>query len=301
MPAYRKPRPLVPGDRVAVVAPAGPVDADRLAVGLDLLRSWDLAVDVLPGVSTTHDRLTYLAGDDEVRAKDFRTAWLDASYAAVICARGGYGVQRTLPHLDFGELIVAEPKWFVGFSDITALHEPLNAAGIVTIHGPMAAAAGQLADQHSRERLRQLLFGDPVADLLAPGTATTMVGGTASGPLRGGNVALLAASIGTPTYAAPDGAIVVLEDISEDAYRLDRLLTQLLRAGWFDRVAGIVLGDFSESDDAALVDFLLADRLVSLGVPTVRGAALGHEPRNLAIPLGAPATLDADAATLTPA
>jgi muramoyltetrapeptide carboxypeptidase len=301
VPDYRTPRPLVPGDRVAVVAPSGPVDPDRLAVGVDLLRSWDLAVDVLPGVSTVHERLTYLAGDDQTRAKDFRGAWLDASYAAVICARGGYGVQRLLPHLDFAELTAAEPKWFVGFSDITALHEPLNAAGIVTLHGPMAAAVGQLEDPPSRERLRQLLFGEPVADLLAPGTATTMVGGSATGPLRGGNVAMLAASIGTPTYAAPDGGIVVLEDISEDAYRLDRLLTQLLRAGWFDRVAGIVLGDFSESDAPALVDFLLADRLAGLGVPTVRGAALGHEPRNLAIPLGAPATLNADQATLSPA
>ena len=286
---------------MAVVAPAGPVEPDRLAVGLTLLREWGLTVDVLPGVSGVHDRLSYLAADDETRAKDFRTAWLDPSYAAVFCARGGYGVQRMLPHLDAAELVAADPKVFVGFSDITALHEVFNAAGIVTVHGPMVAAVGQLETADSRDRLWQLLFEpETVTDLLASAGATTMVGGRASGPLRGGNVALLADSIGTPTYDVPHGAVVVLEDISEDAYRLDRLLTQLLRAGWFDRVAGIVLGDFSESDEPAMVDFLLSDRLAPLGVPTVRGAAIGHEPVNLSVPLGAPVTLDADAGTLTP-
>jgi muramoyltetrapeptide carboxypeptidase len=297
MSELRKPRRLAAGDRVAVVAPAGPVDPDRLAAGVDVLRGWGLAVDLFPGTAGRHERLPYLAGDDAARAKEFRAAWLDPSYAAVFCARGGYGVQRMLPHLDLAEL-TAEPKLLVGFSDVTALHEVFNAAGIVTVHGPMAGSVEQLRE--SGDRLRALLFEpESVPDLLAPYGATTVVGGRAAGRLLGGNVALLAASLGTATSLRPDGDVVVLEDVGEDAYRLDRLLTQLLRAGWFDEVAGLVLGSFTESADPDIVDAVLLERLQPLGVPMVRGAAIGHDPANLAVPLGAGVVLDADAATLT--
>ena len=292
-------RRLRAGDRVAVVAPAGPVDPDRLARGLEVLRDWGLEIDVLPGVLGRDERLPYLAGADAGRAKDFRAAWLDPAYAAVFCARGGYGVQRMLQHLDTAELVAAEPKLLIGFSDITALHEVFNAVGIVTIHGPMAAAVEQLQTATSRDRLHDLLFRGEVDDLLAPVGATTLTDGVAEGVLRGGNVALLASSIGTPT-GRPGAGIVVLEDVGEDAYKLDRLLTQLLRAGWFDEVAGLVLGDFSEADDPDLVTAVLHDRLGPLGVPAVTGAAIGHERTNLAIPLGAHAILDADRKTLRP-
>jgi muramoyltetrapeptide carboxypeptidase len=296
----RKPRRLVEGDRIAVVSPAGPVDAKRLASGLEVLRGWGLEIDVMPGATGRHDRLPYLAGDDAVRAKDFRAAWLDPAYKAVFCARGGYGVQRMLPHLDTAELTAAEPKLLVGFSDITALHEVFNAAGIVTVHGPMAAAVEQLRTATSRDRLRQLLFEpESVIDLLAPAGARTLTAGRAEGRLLGGNVALLAASLGTPTARRPDAGIVVMEDVGEDAYRLDRLLTQLLRAGWFEKVTGLVLGDFSNAEDPDVVTEVLAERLRPLGIPAVTNAAIGHEPENLSIPLGAPAVLDAAAGTLT--
>ena len=220
------------GDRVAVVAPSGPVRAERLEVGVEYLKAWGLEVEVLPSVLAGHEKLSYLAADDKARAEDLRNAWLDSSFAAVFCARGGYGVQRMLEYVDFDEL-AALPKWFIGFSDITALHEPLNARGLVTIHGPMAAAVEQLGSEVGRQRLHDLLFEpESVTDLLAPAGARTVVGGVAEGPLRGGNLALLAASVGTPTYAPPTG-VVVMEDVSEDAYRVDRLLTQLLRADWF--------------------------------------------------------------------
>jgi muramoyltetrapeptide carboxypeptidase len=295
----RKPRRLVSGDRVAVVAPSGPVDPDRLAAGLEVLRGWDLEIDVLPGATGRHERLPYLAADDAVRAKDFRAAWLDPAYTAVFCARGGYGAQRMLQHLDADELTSAEPKLLIGFSDITALHEIFNATGLVTIHGPMAGAVEQLRTATSSDRLRQLLFEpETIENLLAPGRPAVLTGGRAEGVLRGGNVALLATGLGTPTSHRGAG-IVVLEDVGEDAYRLDRLLTQLLRSGWFDRVAGLVLGDFSEADDPDLVGAVLAERLGRLGIPAVTGAAIGHERTNLAVPLGAPVVLDADAGTLT--
>lgn len=293
----RVPGPLAAGDRVAVVAPSGPVVAERLDVGTTYLKEWGLEVEVMPSVLAGNERLTYLAAEDKARAEDLRNAWLDERFAAVFCARGGYGVQRMLEYVDFDEL-VAVPKWFVGFSDITALHEPLNARGLVTIHGPMAATVEQLAADAGRNRLRELLFQPAnVTDLLAPTGARTVVPGVAEGPLRGGNLALLAAGIGTPTYAPPAG-IVVLEDINEDCYRVDRLLTQLLRAGWFDQVAGVVVGDFSEADEEN--DDVVHDRLEPLGLPMVEGASIGHEELNLAVPLGLPVRLDATAATLTP-
>jgi muramoyltetrapeptide carboxypeptidase len=204
-----------------------------------------------------------------------------------------------LQHLDADELTSAEPKLLIGFSDITALHEIFNATGLVTIHGPMAGAVEQLRTATSSDRLRQLLFEpETIENLLAPGRPAVLTGGRAEGVLRGGNVALLATGLGTPT-SHPGAGIVVLEDVGEDAYRLDRLLTQLLRSGWFDRVAGLVLGDFSEADDPDLVGAVLAERLGRLGIPAVTGAAIGHERTNLAVPLGAPVVLDADAGTLT--
>jgi len=284
---------------VAVVAPSGPVRPERLETGIEYLKQWGLEVEVFPSVLAGHERLTYLAADDKARAEDLRNAWLDSSFAAVFCARGGYGVQRMLEYVDFDEL-VAVPKWFIGFSDITSLHEPLNARGLVTIHGPMAAAVEQLGASVGRQRLYDLLFEPSgVTDFLAPAGARTLVGGVAEGPLRGGNLAMLASSVGTPTYAPPTG-IVVMEDVSEDAYRVDRLLTQLLRSGWFAGVTGLVIGDFSGADDSGLVSAVVHDRLEPLGLPMVEGAAIGHEDVNLAVPLGLSVRLDATAGTLTP-
>jgi muramoyltetrapeptide carboxypeptidase len=290
---------LAAGDRVAVVAPSGPLKAERLEIGTNYLRDWGLKVELMPSTLARHENLSYLASEDTARAADFRTAWLEPDFKAVFCGRGGYGVQRMLPHLDFDELAAVE-KVFVGFSDITALHEPLNARGLVTIHGPMAGAVEQLGAATGRDRLRDLLFTpESVTDLLAPVGARTVVAGTAEGRLLGGNLALLAGSLGTPTFARPAG-IVVLEDVGEEGYKVDRLLTQLLRAGWFAEVTGLVIGDFTESDDRDLVAEVIRERLEPLGVPMVEGAAIGHDEVNLAIPLGLPARLDATAATLTP-
>jgi muramoyltetrapeptide carboxypeptidase len=280
---------LVAGDRVAVVAPAGPLKVERLEIGLKFLRDWGLEVEVMPAVLGRHDKLPYLASEDKARAADLRTAWLEPDFKAVFCGRGGYGVQRTLEFLDLDELAGVE-KILVGFSDITALHEVFNARGLVTIHGPMAAAVEQLESEQGRNRLHDLLFTpESVTDLLDG--ARTVVPGTAEGRLLGGNLALLAASIGTPTFARPAG-IVVLEDVGENSYRIDRLLTQLLRSGWFDQVNGLVIGDFTDSDDVDLVGEVVRERLVPLGVPMLEGAAIGHAEVNLAIPLGLPVRLE---------
>jgi muramoyltetrapeptide carboxypeptidase len=186
----------------------------------------------------------------------------------------------------------------VGFSDVTALHQAFAARlGLSTVHGPVVTSLGA-GDDASRERLRSLLLEPAPGLSLTPKPARTIVGGVAHGVLVGGNLAVLAAGAGAPLGLPAAGSVAVLEDVGEDAYRVDRLLTQLLRSGWLDAVHGVVLGDFTGRVTAAGLDAVVLDRLGGLGVPVVAGAAFGHEPRNLAFPLGVPAVLDADAGTV---
>ncbi|HSE07548.1 MAG TPA: DUF4031 domain-containing protein [Nocardioidaceae bacterium] len=291
-------RRLTPGDTVAVVAPAGPVPEDRLDAGLEVLRSWGLEVREMPNVRGRLDNLDYLAATDAARAADFMAAWTDPEVAGVLCARGGYGVQRMVDLLDWDSLVAAGPKVLVGFSDVTALHQALAARlGASTIHGPVVTSLGS-GDEKSRSHLRAMLFEPESVLSLTPDPVPMLVPGTAEGVLVGGTVALLAAEVGTSTAVPATGGIAVLEDVDEDLYRLDRMLTHLLRAGWFDGVRGIALGRFSGCGTEESLRRLFEDRLVPLGVPTLFGVDVGHTDRNLAVPLGVPAVLDADAGTL---
>jgi len=293
-----RPRRLGAGDRVAVVAPAGPVPEERLHPGIEVLESWGLRVVVGAHSRGTHERFGYLSATDAHRAADLADAWCDPEVTAVFCARGGYGVQRMVDLLDWPALARAGPRVLVGFSDVTALHQAFAARlGLSTIHGPAVSSLGA-GDDESRAHLRVMLFEPAEGTTLTPTPATTLVPGRADGVLVGGNLALLAAEAGTSTWRPATGGIVVLEEIGESAYRLDRLLTQLLRAGWFDGVRGIALGDFTDCPSPEAVRDLAMDRLAPLGVPMVSGLPVGHERRNLAFPLGVPATLDADAGTL---
>ncbi len=291
-------RRLSPGDRVVVVAPAGPVPPARLDAGLAVLESWGLDVVVAPHARGTHERFDYLAADDVARAEDLSQAWCDPGVTAVFCARGGYGVQRMVDLLDWTSLAAAGPKVLVGFSDVTALHQAFAARlGVSTIHGPVVTSLGG-GDEESRAHLREMLFEPTVGTSLTEAPTDTLVAGAATGVLVGGNVALLASEVGTRNSLSAAESIAVLEDVGEETYRLDRLLTQLLRSGWFDGVRGIVVGDVTEGASPEAVRHLVADRLAPLGVPLLIGGAFGHERRNLAFPLGVPAVLDADAGTL---
>jgi len=284
---------------VVVVAPAGPISPERLDAGCAILSGWGLDVVKAPHVTDVHERFDYLAGTDADRAADLQAAWLDPSVSGVLCARGGYGVQRMVDHLDWDAMRAAAPKVLSGYSDITALHEAFSTQlGIVTLHAPMVAAGSFLEEGHSTEMFRATLFDPESALTLTSPTAETLVPGTARGVTVGGCLSLLAADVGSAT-ARPGarGAIVVLEDLEEDLYRLDRMLTQLLRSGWFDGVSGIALGSWVDCEDG--VRELALDRLGGLGVPMVWELGVGHCPITLTVPLGVPATLDADAATLT--
>ncbi|MFC6885526.1 S66 peptidase family protein [Actinomadura yumaensis] len=321
----RVPRPaperfagLRPGDRVAVVAPSGPADPAKLENGCRLLRDLGLDVTVakhaldrvgLGGPGPLRGDWQRLAGADADRAADLQAAWCDPRVRAVVCARGGYGATRVLDHLDWEALRAAaggEPKALHGSSDITALHVAFGTRlGVTTSFGPMPA--GLLADAAGRDDLggdlaetvdgfRSVLFregGDALTGTHA------LASGRAEGLLAGGTLSLLVAMLGTP-YAPPPaaGRIVFLEDVTEAPYRIDRMLVQLVQAGWFDGAAGVALGTWDRCGDPAELDAVFAARLGPLGIPIVAGVPAGHGPRQRTLELGAPAVLDAGTLTL---
>jgi muramoyltetrapeptide carboxypeptidase len=278
------------------------VPEERLEAGLDILRGWDLDPVVGSHVRDTHPEFGYLAGSDQARARDLEEAWCDPSVDAVICARGGYGVQRMVDLLDWAAMRAAGPKVFVGYSDITALHEAFAVRlGLSTLHGPMVATLSFLKDARTQDSLRATLFEPESVTTLGLETARVMVPGRARGVTLGGCVSLLAAGLGTPdARAGARGGLLLMEDIGEEAYRLDRILTQLLRSGWLDGVAGVALGSWEDCGPYEQeVRTLLYDRLGALGVPVVEELGFGHCATALTMPLGVPAVLDTDTRTLT--
>ncbi|MEW2131098.1 LD-carboxypeptidase [Streptomyces sp. NPDC005435] len=295
-----RPFRLAPGARVAVVAPSGPVPGERLRAGLDVLRDWGLEPVVAPHVLDRHGEFAYLAGTDADRADDFQRAWCDPTVDAVLCARGGYGVQRMVDLLDWEAMRAAGPKVFVGFSDITALHEAIaTRLGLVTLHGPMAAGIDFIGSERAREHLRLTLLAPEKVQVIASGGGA-LVPGRAWGVTLGGCLSLLAAELGTP-HARPSahGGLLCLEDVGEETYRLDRYLTQLLRSGWLEGVRGVLLGSWDKCDPYERVRPLLADRLGALGVPVAEEFGFGHCADALTVPFGVTAELDADRGTLT--
>ncbi|MFD5293947.1 LD-carboxypeptidase [Streptomyces mutabilis] len=300
MKPLNRPDRLAPGARVAVVAPSGPVPEERLEAGLDVLRGWDLDPVVAPHVLDRHPSFDYLAGSDADRAADLQAAWCDPSVDAVLCARGGYGVQRMADLLDWEAMRAAGPKVFVGFSDITALHEAFaTRLGLVTLHGPMAAGVDFLKNARAQEHLKATLFAPETVRVIASG-GTPMVPGRARGVTLGGCLALLAAELGTPhARSSARGGLLCLEDVGEETYRLDRYLTQLLRAGLLDGIAGVLLGSWQECEPPERLRPMLADRLGGLGVPVAEDFGFGHCEGALTVPFGVAAELDADAGTLT--
>ncbi|WP_225826108.1 S66 peptidase family protein [Streptomyces naphthomycinicus] len=295
-----RPHRLAPGARVAVVATSGPVPEERLQAGLDVLRGWDLDPVAGAHVLDRHAGFGYLAGSDADRAADFQRAWCDPDVDAVLCARGGYGVQRMIDLLDWDALRAAGPKLFVGFSDITVLHEAIaTRLGLVTLYGPMAAGVDFIKNARAQEHLRATLFAPETVRTLTSG-GTALVPGRARGVTLGGCLCLLAAERGT-AHARPSarGGLLCLEDVGEETYRLDRYLTQLQRSGWLDGVRGVLLGSWEECSDYAELRPLLADRLGGLGVPVAENVGFGHCAGALTVPFGVAAELDADAGTLT--
>lgn len=306
-------RRLTRGMKVGVVAPSSaPFEQEVVRFALDIVES--LGFVAVPG-EHLFKRKGYLAGEDAQRAEDFNTMFARSDIDAVFCIRGGYGAMRILPSIDY-DTIAANPKVLMGYSDVTAL---LNAVqrttGLITFHGPMAHAPFTDYAYGSFESVlmshqRSLNLAAPPPFETAPGKVErdnrlhTIAGGKASGHLVGGNLSLVAATLGTPYEALLDGAVLALEDVDESPYRIDRMLTHLMLAGLFERINGIVLGKFtdSEADGPSLsLGSVFADRLGQLGLPVLRGLMIGHVPDQATVPIGAKVVLDADAQTLTTA
>jgi muramoyltetrapeptide carboxypeptidase len=295
-----RPARLRSGSKVAVVAPSGPVAEQGLRRGIALLESWGLVVEVGEHVLDRHPTVPYLAGLDVHRAADLQKAWCDPSIDAVLCARGGYGATRIIDLLDWPAMAEAGPKLFTGSSDITALHEAVGSRlNMVTLFAPLIASELSF-DVGAQKHFRQTLFEPEAVRTLMGPAATALVDGVASGMLVGGNLSLLAAGLGAPDASVPpDRSLVLLEEVNEDPYRVDRMLTQLLRSGWFNGVTGIVLGSWQGCGTLDAIRDVVADLLVGLGIPIVWEFGFGHCADQLTIPLGAEATLDADQGTVT--
>ncbi|WP_018155604.1 S66 peptidase family protein [Demetria terragena] len=289
-----KPAPLRAGSRVAMVAASGPPLAERLAYGLEVLQDWGLEVDVLSSCSAPAEPFEYLAGTDAARAEDLTTALTDPSYEAVFLAKGGYGAQRTLEHLDWADLAARQPtpRHVVGFSDVTAIQEgALRHLGWASLHAAMPATT-YFSMPRAVGSLWAQLFKPESVGVLHFADAVPVVDGVAEGVVVGGCATLIASSLATDTGLSARGAILFLEDVDEELFRLDRVFTHLRRSGYLDGVRGILTGSFEECGDPALVQKLLVDRFGDLGVPVLTGADIGHGVALQALPIGLTARLD---------
>jgi len=291
---FQPPPALQPHDRVAVIAPASGFDRASFEAGLALIAA---------RYRTTHEpglfeRHRYLAGDDARRLAELTGALADPQVRGVFCARGGYGATRLLRELAAGAP-PGEPKPLVGFSDITALHLWLQSHGRISIHGPVLTQLGRLPEA-TRRRLFELLESRTPAPPLT-GTGT-YVGGSAEGPLLGGNLSVFSRIMGTSCMPPLEGAVLLLEDQGERPYRLDRMWTHLELAGVFRRVRGVVLGSFTACEEPG-APYTSAEVLRELaratGLPCAAGFPIGHGEVNEPVPLGVRVHLDADAARLS--
>ncbi|MCU1759338.1 LD-carboxypeptidase [Pseudomonas sp. 14P_8.1_Bac3] len=288
------PVPALPAEGViGVIAPAGPaaLDTDKAVAWM---RARGYSLKIFPGV---YEQDGYLAGSDEVRLNDLHGAFADSEVDAIICLRGGYGTPRLLDRIDF-ELLQNHAKPFIGYSDITALHLAISRhAGFVTFHGPLLNA-DLLGD---KQRPTESSFFNMLRGQMKAGSVlthpvafalTTIEPGIAHGRLLGGNLSMIAATMGTPYQIDAEGVILFIEDINEPLYRIDRLLTHLRLAGTLGKLRGVIVGDVAGVETVAL-ERLLKQTFEPLRIPVLSGWRSGHCDPNLTLPMGALVRLDA--------
>ena len=306
-----KPSRLRAGMTIGLVTPASNVpENEELYAAMDLVTSLGFEAKPSPNLFS---RTQYLAGTDAQRASDLNAMFGDPEVDGIFCVRGGYGSGRLLPYLDF-DTIAANPKVLMGYSDITALLNSINLlTGLMTFHGPIA---GTNFSEYTLEQYRRVLvnpsaetrIGEAPPFETSPGVVertnrlTPIVPGSAEGRLLGGNLSLMVTLMGTPYEPVFDDAILFLEDVSEPPYSVDRMLTHLWLTGKLERVAGVVLGKFTDDDydsNTFSMEEVLRDRFEPLGIPTLRGVMIGHVDDQTVVPVGARARLDVAAGTLT--
>jgi len=309
-PVLTRPHRLRPGDTIGLINPSGAV-YERAPYDDTHARLKALGFRVKEGAHL-RARYGHMAGTPQQRADDIHTLFADPEVAGILAMTGGSGANRVLPLLDYG-LIARHPKFLGGFSDLTALITAVQVkTGLVTFHSPLGRsewnafsvanfkAVAMEAQAHTMRNTE--ITGDDLC--LQEGRITTLRSGIAQGPLVGGNLAVLTSLAGTPYWPSFDGAILFLEDVNEYVYRIDRMLSTLMLTGALQRVAGVVLGGFTDckpsegSFGSLTLDEVFNDYFGSLDVPVYRGAQFGHIKRKFTLPLGVPAEMDADAGTL---
>jgi muramoyltetrapeptide carboxypeptidase len=308
------PKRLSPGDTVMLIAPAGPPEREQVMRFKDHIEQRGYKVKMRDDM---FDVEGYLAGSDQRRADEFNEAFADPEVDGVLCVRGGYGCMRMLPLVDF-EKVKQRPKLLLGFSDITALHAAMNKAGIVSFHGP-GPASGLGSKEGPTEFTAKYVLRAVEASPESPAgpylvevpesvsKVDSFGKGKATGRMVGGNLSLISALEGTPYAIDTKDAILMIEDVNEAPYRIDRMVQQLKLAGKLDHLKGVVLGKFTEdfvredklTDDKRFdVTGVLRQYFEDLGVPVLVNFPIGHYPMNCTVPLGGEVEIDADAKTL---
>jgi muramoyltetrapeptide carboxypeptidase len=312
--ALIKPKRLSPGDTVGIVSPASATfESVDVQIAKESLEALGLKVRLGPHMMERHG---YLGGEDKARAADINTFFADKSVSAVYPIRGGWGSSRVLPYLDY-EMIRRNPKILIGYSDITALLLAIHAkTGLVTFHGPIALGRW---DSWSVDIAKRVLFGgealtyEPKRDLNPDRNSLTQIdnrvqtitAGKARGRLLGGNLTVLTTIVGSPYLPDWDGAIFFTEDVEEQPYRIDRMLTQLKLAGALDRIKGFVFGTCTKctpgegSYGGLTLEDIFNDHVKPLGIPAWQGAMIGHSGPQWTLPEGIPVEIDATAGTIT--
>ncbi|GAB1545436.1 LD-carboxypeptidase [Scytonema sp. NUACC21] len=290
------PPPLQPGDLLRVISPSGALrEFEVFQQGVEIWRSRGYRVEIVPDIE---NRWGYLAGKDDNRRHQLKTAWKEPECRGILCARGGFGSTRILENWTWDTDPVPTssftPKWLIGFSDITALLWSLYTTGISSVHGPVLTTLA-LEPDWSIQRLFNLVEGRPLEPLKGHGWG----GGVATGILLPANLTVATHLLGTPLQPDTDGVILALEDVTEAPYRIDRLLTQWRMSGALQKVRGIALGRFSRCEPppnvpSFTVEEVLRDRLDDLGIPVVSDLPFGHDGPNAALPVGVKVTLDAE-------
>jgi muramoyltetrapeptide carboxypeptidase len=287
IPKSARPSNLTAGDRVGIVWPSGPASPERADKGLACVRAMGLEPVLFPSDGGSHG---FLAGSDASRARALEQAFADPTLSAVWCMRGGYGCIRTLEHVRLDRFSGSD-KVLIGFSDITAL---LLNVGVSVIHGPVVTQTADL-NPEALAHLQGVLMGDIGAVALDP-DARVLRPGAIEGPLMAGNLSVMASLVGTGWLPSFEGAVLVLEDVGEPTYRIDRMLTQLILSDALFGVAGLVIGRFSGvTIDPDELDEVIIGAARALEVPVVRGIAVGHTADNRALPLGRPCVVTDDA------
>ncbi len=289
----KKPSRLVPGDTLGIIAPSSPFDKQKFANGLSVLQEIGFRVFFPENI---FEQKGYLAGSDAHRADILNSMFTDPGVKGIICARGGYGALRILPLIDFAA-IALNPKVFIGCSDVTVL---LNAfyskCGLVSLHGPMVESLASAFDQ-TKQSLRRILLRDEYLTVSCE-DRVVIHPGQASGIMAGGNLTTLCHLVGTPFAPDFSGRILLLEDIGESPYRIDRMLMHMKMAGCFEHIKGIVLGSFKGCGEPDLVYQIVDDIFSNDQIPVLAGFDIGHDEPNLTIPFGISVSLDTSGGTL---